>query len=126
MLVTPDLETILPGLVYNALKTKYPGLFTTRSAPSDVTSRPVVVLQYAGGGPRNKLLDDINVSVDVYATSEKQANDLSRDVRGVLDSLMGHSPIIEISTTVPVPITVDNRGPQRQFYAQVLTRKARA
>lgn len=128
-LVPPDLEAILPGIVYTALQGKYSRLFTDRAAPADLAGRPVVVLQYAGGPGGafpNDVRDWARMSVDIYAPTEKQANDLSRDVRAVLEEQGGHSPIIEVSTTVPLPITVANRGPQRQFYAEVLSRKALA
>lgn len=124
--VTPDLEALVPGLVYDALKAKYTRLFTDRAAPADLAGRPIVIIQHAGGMSINLLVDHARLSVDVYAPTERMANGLAADVRGVLESLEYQHPILGVSTTGPVPITVANRGPQRQFYAELKVRKERA
>lgn len=122
-LVTPDLELILPGRVFDRLKTKYARLFTSRAAPADLGGRPVVVLHQEGGLSKNRLLDQVRIAVDVYAATESQANSLALDARAVLEAQQGHDPVISIETTGPSVITDSGKGPQRRFYADVLTRR---
>lgn len=123
MMVSPDVEAILPAVVYQALATKYPRLYTDRAAPADISGRPVVVIHREGGVSKNRFLDQARVAVDVYAPTEKLANDLALDARGVLEDLRGHEPVIEITATGPAPITGAGKGPQRRFYADALIRK---
>ena len=124
VLVAPDLELILPGKVYNALRPKYPRLMTDRAAPADLGGRPIVVLHREGGLSHGQLLDQARIAVDVYASTDATVNRLSADVRGVLESLQGHNPIIKVDATGPSPIV--GAVPQRRFYADVLMRKVPA
>lgn len=125
-MVTPDMEQLVPGKVYDALKGEYPRLFTDRAAPADLAGRPVAIFVHEGGTDLSPLVDLVRMSIDVYAPTERQANRLAADVRGVLGQLAYQHPILGVSTTGPVPITVANRGPQRQFYAEIRTRKVPA
>lgn len=123
MLVAPDVELLFPKLVYDALKGKYPGLYTDRAAPADLGGRPTVVCHREGGLSKNSLLDQARVAVDVYASTEKVANALALDARGVFEAAQGHAPVIRVTATGPSPITESGKGPQRRFYADALIRK---
>lgn len=123
ILVTPDLEAIVPKLIYTLLSGQYPGLFTGRAAPADLGERPIATFRREGGLSKNRLLDQARLAVDIYARSDRAANELARDVRGALESLQGHAPIISVETSGPVPLLETGKGPHRQLFADVLVRK---
>ena len=107
----------------NVCHTTMSSPLTDRAAPADLDGRPVVVIHREGGLSKGHLLDQARVAVDVFAPTERMANELALDARGVLESLRGHDPVIEVTATGPAPMT--GSTPRRRFYADALIRKVR-
>ena len=126
MLVSPDLEVLVPRELYRQLSGKYDRLYTDRAVPASIGARPMVVCHREGGLSKGPFLDQARLAVDVYANTEKQANNLVLDARAVIDAMAGHDPVVSTSTTGPAPVINASKGPHRRFYADVVIRKEQA
>ncbi len=123
MITTPDLERILPALIFSALSHAWPGLYVSRARPHDPRDY-VVTVQRSGGSPKSAVLDQVRIAVNTWAPTEVEANDLAEQVRGVIEAQRGHAPIIRAEASGPSAINAKAEPPQRFFYADIITRRS--
>ena len=120
---TDDLERVLTSALRNLLRPLWSGLYVSRALPE---ARPhyAVTVQAAGGMPRGRFRDQSRYSINVYAPTHTEANQLAGDVRVALMSLRGHTPIVRIEASGYTDTTGANELPTRYFYAEVLHRRS--
>ena len=120
---TDDLELVLTKALRNLLRPLWSGLYVSRALPEARPSYAVTV-QAAGGMPRGRFRDQSRYSINVYAPTHTEANQLAGDVRAALMSLRGHNPIVRIEASGYTYTTGANELPTRYFYAEVLHRRS--
>ena len=120
---TDDLELVLTKALRNLLRPLWSGLYVSRALPEARPSYAVTV-QAAGGMPRGRFRDQSRYSINVYAPTHTEANQLAGDVRAALMSLRGHNPIVRIEASGYTDTTGANELPTRYFYAEVLHRRS--
>ena len=120
---TDDLERVLTSALRNLLRPLWTDLYVSRALPEARPSYAVTV-QAAGGMPRGRFRDQSRYSINVYAPTHTEANQLAGDVRAALMSLRGHNPIVRIEASGYTDTTGANELPTRYFYAEVLHRRS--
>jgi metal-dependent amidase/aminoacylase/carboxypeptidase family protein len=112
----PDVEIDLPALLRSVLADTYVG--------RDYAERPVVVtIRRQGGIRRNKVTETARVGVNVYAPSDKEANDLALRVRALIETLADTGSFGAVSTEGITEIKDENKA-RRYFVANIDLRGA--
>ncbi len=120
---TDDLERVLTSALRNLLRPLWTDLYVSRALP-EARPRYAVTVQAAGGMPRGRFRDQSRYSINIYAPTHAEANQLAGDVRAALMSLRGHNPIVRIEASGYTDTTGANELPTRYFYAEVLHRRS--
>lgn len=123
MITTPDVEVILPPLVYGALYAEWEGIYVGRAKPAK--PRPfIVTIQRAGGIGPSRFVDSARLLVNVWAARDVDANRLAEDVRNVLEHLAGTPPFIDVTASGASAIYETGEQPQRFLYADALMKRS--
>lgn len=122
ILVTPDLIEALISAVRTELDIYWPGSRVGRKLPNHIPDWFVQIYDTGGLGRRSIVIDDGNVTIDVYATLYEDARALAQLARGIIHALADGTTLTD--TTVTVYRVVDFSSPHDD--PDPLTDKARA
>jgi hypothetical protein len=131
-LVYPDIEMVLAGRYRAALaaraETYAQDVFVSNAIPGDAAGgrRPRMVIVRRDGGAEGEARDQARVSVQVWATTEREATDLARLVAAVTRTFADGSPILRIvPQSGPTSVTDPSGQPLRYIVAEFHTRGVR-
>lgn len=119
MKFSEDYDIVLPNIIRDGLSLKWRGTFVGRSMP-EATRSPAVLIQRNGGPFLDHLRDQAHVSVNIYGRTEKEANDLAIEVRGILED-QNRRAFKRVEVSGPAPV---NDSPlQRYMYVDLIGRR---
>ena len=120
-LTAPDAEMVVCDLLRAKLPARWTGSFSVGRTRGE--HLPAVTVQRGGGVGVSRLIDQAVLVVNVYGSTEAEANSFAAVVSSVLNSLQGHSPVISCVAGGPASLQSDD-VPQRYISATLRTRKA--
>lgn len=120
-LLSPDIEVILPA--YLRALPSMAGVFIGRDYK--VATVPAITIQRSGGAPYG-LIDYPTLSINVWASNDKAANDLALRLMAELEAINNNAPIIRIDPSGPSPITPSDVSGAVQRYLTATAEVRRA
>lgn len=125
MIVTPDVEMILPEWIEEALTADWSGLYVSRTRPRRAGEYPyVVTVQKSGGVPKQSVLDQIRLQVCTWTPTELDGNAFAEAARSALEACSFRAPFKRVTASVPVPVnSAEGEPPQRFFTAEAMVRR---
>lgn len=108
LLMSPDIETVLPAILRARLAALPRGW--TVSAGRNRGTRPLAVTVQRAGGNITGKLDRPRLLINVYAPTDALANDLANDVVSILGDIRDSSPIVKVDASGPSSLLNDNEA----------------
>lgn len=126
-IIYPDIELALTGRIRAALaarpETYAAEVYVANTVPNPRRDRMVIVRR--DGGTQTGVRDRPRVSLRIWATSEKEANDLARLVIALCQTFADGAPVLAVpvdAITGPTPIPDESGQPMRYVVAEFHTR----
>ena len=124
-LVFPDIELVLTQRIRAALNARpeayAQNVHVSTSVPNPRKDRMVTVRR--DGGPTTAHRDQPRVGINVWATTEQHATDLSGLVAAILRGLPDGAPILAVPfISGASPVADESEQPLRYFTAEIHTR----
>ncbi len=124
-IVYPDAELVLTGRLRTELAAR-PELYAASAFVSNSVPNPrrdYMVIIRRDGGPEGELRDQARISLQVWAKTEKDANDLARLVVALTKTFADGSPIVAVvPNSGPMAIPDESGQPLRYIVADFHTR----
>lgn len=110
----PDVELLLTGYLRQHLG---PAVYVGRKVPDQHEPRMVTVRRQ-GGEAFSRFMDRARIGVNVWAPTDREANDLASTVRALLHKASGEGLIKNLRSQGPAEVDSDIPLPHRYFTAE--------